>query len=382
MWEAAIIGIPTGCGCRRDVSCLLGNFRETIGADAGSGPVTGTVTDTVNNNEENEPRIIDFGMIERFSLMSEVAAIDTMRVANRLLGRDVYKWRLLSLNGEPVTASNGIRIESNGTYELAEAADLFFVCAGLVPLPEPLGSYHAALQRVARAGTSLGGLSTGTFLLASAGLLDGYRCTVHWENRPAFMEMFPGIDCTAKVYEIDRDRYTTSGGAASVDLMLRIITHDHGSDLAAAIANQLQHDRIRPADEEQRLGNQSYLHPLPGKLRRSIDIMTSHLEAPLATATIAYRTGLSARQLERLFQRYLHVTPARYYMRLRLERARDLLLHTNVPVLDVAVATGFTSSSYFSQCYRQAFVQTPSATRRIAVMAGERSEKGGSVTGR
>ncbi len=336
----------------------------------------------MSRRQENGPHVIAFGMVDRFSLMSEVAAIDTMRIANRLLGREAYRWRLLSLNGEPVSASNGIRIEAEGGFELAESADLFFLCSGLIPLPEPPGAYHAALQRISRAGVAVGGLSTGTFLLASAGLLDGYRCTVHWENRPAFMEMFPGIDCTAKVYEIDRDRYTTSGGAASVDLILQIVTRDHGFDLAAAIANQLQHDRIRPADEEQRLGNQSYLHPLPGKLRRAIEIMTSHLEAPLATATIAYRTGLSARQLERLFQRYLQVTPARYYMRLRLERARDLLLHTNVPVLDVAVATGFTSSSYFSQCYRQAFVQTPSATRRIAVMAGERSEARGGASAR
>ncbi|WP_436641599.1 GlxA family transcriptional regulator [Microbaculum sp. FT89] len=331
---------------------------------------------------ENGPYVVAFGLVERFSLMSEVAAIDTMRIANRLLGRDVYRWQLLSLSGGPVTASNGIRIECEGGFDVAERADLFFICAGLVPLPQPLSAYHAALQRVARANVALGGLSTGTFLLASAGLLDGYRCTVHWENRPAFMEMFPGIDCTAKVYEIDRDRYTTSGGAASVDLILQIVTQQHGADLAAAIANQLQHDRIRPADEEQRLGNQTFLHPLPGKLRMAIEIMTSHLEAPLATATIAYRTGLSARQLERLFQRYLQVTPARYYMRLRLERARDLLLHTNVPILDVAVATGFTSSSYFSQCYRQAFVQTPSATRRIAVMAGERTDPRGASGGK
>lgn len=311
-------------------------------------------------------------MVDGFSLMSEVAAIDTLRVANRLLGRTAYRWQLLSLNGGPVTASNAITIESEGGFEAGGGADIFFICAGLMPLPSPASAYHAALQRLAREGAALGGLSTGTFLLAAAGLLDGYRCTVHWENRPAFMEMFPGIDCTAKVYEIDRDRYTSSGGAASVDLMLRVIAGDHGSDLVAAIANQLQHDRIRPADEEQRLGSQSFLHPLPAKLRQAIDIMASHLEAPIATATIAYRCRLSARQLERLFQRYVKVTPARYYMRLRLERARDLLLHTSVPVLDVAVATGFTSSSYFSQCYRQAFGQTPSATRRIAVMGGER----------
>lgn len=318
------------------------------------------------------PRVLAFGLVDKCSLMCVVGAVDTLRIANRLLGRDVYDWRLVSLDGGPVSASNRIRIETDGDFSLAESADIFFICAGLIPLPDPLPSYHAAMQRIARAGVGIGALSAGTFMAASAGLMDGYRCTVHWENRPAFMEMFPGIDCTAKVYEIDRDRYTASGGAASVDLVLQLVTQDHGFELASAIANQLQHDRIRPANEDQRSGNQTFLHPLPGKLRRAIDIMTSHLEAPLATATIAYRTGLSARQLERLFQRYLHVTPARYYMRLRLERARDLLLHTNVPVLDVAVATGFTSSSYFSQCYRQAFAQTPSATRRVAVMAGER----------
>jgi AraC family transcriptional regulator, glycine betaine-responsive activator len=321
----------------------------------------------VSADTPHEPRVFAFGMVEHFSLMSEVAAIDTLRVANRLLGQEAYRWLLLSLDGTPVLASNRITIEADGSFMLGTKADIFFLCAGLVPLPTPTARYHATLQRIAREGVALGGLSTGTFLLAAAGLLDGYRCTVHWENRPAFMEMFPGIDCTMKVYEIDRDRFTTSGGAASVDLMLQIIAGDHGQDLVSAIANQLQHDRIRPADEDQRLGSQSYLHPLPPKLKQAMAVMASHIEAPLATATIAYRTGLSARQLERLFQRYVKVTPARYYMRLRLERARDLLLHTNVPVLDVAIATGFTSSSYFSQCYRQAFGQTPSTTRRIAV---------------
>ncbi len=318
------------------------------------------------------PRVFSFGLVERFSLMSIVASVDTLRIANRLLGREAYRWKLLSLDARRVAASNGIVIEVEGGFDGALKSDVFLVCAGLLPNPSPAGPYLAALQRIARDGVALGALSTGTFLLASAGLLDGYRCTVHWENRPAFMEQFPGLDCTAKVYEIDRDRYTCSGGAAAVDMVLRMVAADHGLDLASAIANQLQHDRIRPADEDQRLGNQSYLHPLPAKLRSAIDIMAAHLEAPLATATIAYRTGLSARQLERLFQRYVKVTPARYYMRLRLERARDLLLHTNVPVLDVAVATGFTSSSYFSQCYRQSFGQTPSTTRRMAVMAGER----------
>lgn len=336
----------------------------------------------MSGSDNSETRTIAFGMVDSFSLMSEVAAIDTLRVANRLLAKPAYEWRLLSLNGDAVRASNGLTIESDGPFDLAESATIFFVCAGLVPLPDGLPSYHAALQRIARAGVQLGGLSTGTFLLASAGLMDGYRCTVHWENRPSFMEMFPGLHCTSKVYEIDRDRYTTSGGAASVDLMLQIVTMHHGHELATAIANQLQHDRIRPADEEQRLGSQTFMHPLPDKLRRSIEMMASHVEAPLATATIAYRIGLSARQLERLFQRYLQVSPARYYMRLRLERARDLLLHTSVPVLDVAVATGFTSSSYFSHCYRQAFAQTPSMTRRIAIQSGERTEGGRTVSGR
>ncbi|TIS61207.1 MAG: GlxA family transcriptional regulator, partial [Mesorhizobium sp.] len=211
------------------------------------------------------------------------------------------------------------------------------------------------LRSWGRRGNALGALSVGSYLLAEAGQLDGYRCTIHWENRAGFMERFPDINCTGNVFEIDRKRYTCAGGTTSIDLMLEIVRGDFGSNLANGVANQFQHERVGP---ERDLTGKSE------KLRRIVELMADHLDEPLSAVQLAKSAGLSVRQVERLFLRHLNVTPGRYYMRLRLERARELLRQTNMPILDVAIATGFTSHSYFAQSYRLQFGRPPSEERR------------------
>ena len=242
--------------------------------------------------------------------------------------------------------------------------DAFFVLGGLVTDPQPTKKVNIALRKIAQSGTPLGSLSSGTFVLARAGLLEGYKCTIHWENQPAFEDAFPDIECTGRVYEIDRDRLTCSGGIAAIDLVLRLIREDHGREFADAVANQFQLDRIRNEPEAQRAGAVTRLTSLPPKLQLAVELMNANLEEPLQTSEIARLVHLSVRQVERLYLRYVGCSPAKYYTRLRLERARELILHTNQPIVEIAVATGFASNSYFAHCYRSHFGLNPSAVRR------------------
>jgi transcriptional regulator GlxA family with amidase domain len=261
-------------------------------------------------------------------------------------------------------ASNGLPIKIDYAVADIPPVDILFVAVGLTTEFPGKSKVLAALRSWGRRGGAMGALSVGSYLLAEAGQLEGYRCTIHWENRAGFMERFPEIDCTGNVFEIDRKRYTCAGGTTSIDLMLEIIRTDFGSNLANGVANQFQHERIRSAGDRQRVGPERDLTGKSEKLRRIVELMADHLDEPLSAVQLAKSAGLSVRQVERLFLRHLGVTPGRYYMRLRLERARELLRQTNMPILDVAIATGFTSHSYFAQSYRLQFGRPPSEERR------------------
>jgi len=305
-----------------------------------------------------------FLLVDKFSMFSLAAAIDVMRSANRLLGRDVYSWTTVSADGETVTASNGLPLKIDYAIADLPAVDILFVCAGMTVEFAGKSKVISALRTIGRRGAALGALSVGSHLLAEAGQLNGYRCTIHWENRAGFHEKFPDIEVTGSVFEIDRKRYTCAGGTTSIDLMLEILRADFGASLAAEVANQFHHERIRSATDRQRVGPERDLKGKSEKLRRVVELMAERLDDPLSAVQLANSVDLSVRQVERLFLRHMNMTPGRYYMRLRLERARELLRQTNMAILDVAIATGFTSHSYFAQSYRQQFGRPPSEERR------------------
>ena len=305
-----------------------------------------------------------FLLVDKFSMFSLAAAIDTVRSANRLLGRDFYSWTTVSADGEAVMASNGLPLKIDYSVDDVTTCDLYFVCVGLTTEFPGKSKVLAALRSWGRRGATLGALSVGAHILAEAGQLEGHRCTIHWENRSGFKERFPDIECTGNVYEIDRKRYTCAGGTTSIDLMLEIVRSDFGANLANEVANQFQHERIRSATDRQRDGPERDLTGKSEKLRKIVELMADNLDEPFSAVQLAKSAGLSVRQVERLFLRHLNMTPGRYYMRLRLERARELLRQTNMPILDVAIATGFTSHSYFAQSYRLQFGRPPSEERR------------------
>ena len=205
----------------------------------------------------------------------------------------------------------------------------------------------------------MGGLCTAGYTLAKAGLLDGKRATIHWENQDSFSEEFEDVTLTKSVFVIDGNRITTAGGTASIDLMLKIIANDHGEELANLVADQLIYTSIRTDQDTQRLSIPTRIGVRHPKLSQVIRMMEHNIEDPISPASLAKEVGMSTRQLERLFRRYLNRSPKRYYMELRLAKARNLLMQTDMSVINVALACGFASPSHFSKCYRAQYDTTP-----------------------
>jgi transcriptional regulator GlxA family with amidase domain len=206
-------------------------------------------------------------------------------------------------------------------------------------------------------------------VLARAGLLDGYRSTIHWENRAGMQADFPGLDIGQELFEIDRDRFTCAGGVAAADMMLSLIKRDHGEAISTAVTDQLIHHRIREASERQRIEIRTRLGVADPKLLRVISLMERSIEHPLSISEFAQSVALSNRQLERLFWKHLGYPPNRHYLKIRLEHANRLLRQTRLPILEVAMASGFNSASYFSQSYTEFFGHSPSAERKMGAVA-------------
>lgn len=311
---------------------------------------------------------IAFLLVQEFSMLSVATALEPLRQTNRLLGRKHYDWLLVSDDGAPIAASNAMILAADcGLADLGRdlgRIDFLFVCAGLDHDPPNRARLHSVLRQAARNRVVLGSLSSGTFVLARAGLLGGYRCTVHWEFQPAFEEEFPELDCTPGLYAIDRDRWTGSGGITGLDMMLQLIERQHGPAMSRAVGNQFQIDRIRNAGVHQRPGALERMETLPGPIQSAIGLMMANIETPLRMSEIAGLVGVNLRRLERLFQSHLETAPAQYYRQLRLEKARELLMHTNLSALEISVLTGFSSSSHFAMAYARAFGHRPSASRR------------------
>ena len=313
---------------------------------------------------------VAFLLVREFSMMSVVSGVEPLRAANRLSGNPSYEWRFYSADGAPIAASNGMIVNvAGGLNDIADhldQIDYLFVCAGTDPDPPNRARLHAALHTCSRSRMIIGSLSSGTFILARAGLLDGYRCTVHWEFQPAFEEEFPELESSTGVYEIDRNRWTGAGGVAGMDMMLYLIEQDHGPALSRAVANWFQIDRIRNAAIHQRSGQLDRLETLPSPLQKAIETMMANIETPLSMEEIAGISGLRLRRMERMFKSNVETSPAHFYRGLRLEKARELLLHTNLSTLEIGILTGFSSSSHFAMAYQRHYGMRPTDARRPA----------------
>jgi transcriptional regulator GlxA family with amidase domain len=311
------------------------------------------------------PEDIEFLLLPDFSMMAFTSSVEPLRAANLLSGRELYRWRTLSIDGDPVIASNGVELIAAGGLADAGSASTLFVCAGIGAERFRDERVWNRLRVLARKGVALGGVCTGALALARAGLLNDCRCTIHWENVEGFAEEFPELDITATMFEADRKRYTCSGGTAPLDMMINSIALDHGDDLAVNVAELLLHTSVRHPHDMQRMPLEHRTGITHPKLLAVIAHMEAYVESPVPVHELAETAGLSSRQLERLFRERLGTTPSRYYLELRLQRARLLLRQTTMSVLQIAVASGFASASHFTRSYHAFFDKTPREERRV-----------------
>lgn len=302
---------------------------------------------------------IGFLLVPDFSMIAFTSAVEPLRLANYLSGRELYRWTLISAKGGSERASNGIAVCVDHAIEAAPPVPTLVVCSGINGHWYEDRAVFAWLRRQATKGVAFGALCTGSHILARAGLLNGFRCTIHWENMAGFAETFPEIEATGELFTIDRGRYTCAGGTAATDMMLHLIGMKHGEALAVAVAEQLLHTKIRTGSARQH----EEVHPNPvmddEDLMAAITLMQTNIEEPLDLLTLAAELGQSRRNLERLFRRYMDCSPAKYYLGLRLKRARQLLHQTRMSVMEVSISCGFISATHFSKCYRDYFGVPP-----------------------
>lgn len=329
-----------------------------------------------NLSKEDESIRYGFLLVPRFAMMAFTSAVEPLRAANLLSGKRLYDWPIVTRDGSPVASSNGVQVVAEHSIEEEGLTfDNLVVCSGLDAHLFSDKKVFAWLRKAAHRGTRLGALSDGAFILAQAGLLEGYRCTIHWNCIAGFSESFPDIPVSGDLYQIDRNRFTCAGGTAAFDMMLNMIEQDHGRALAIQVAEQYMHDRIRTEEDRQRISLRLRVGVSQPKLIRAIELMEENLEVPLTASELADQCALSKRQLERLFDRYLGRPPMQYYMELRLQRAHMLLNSTSMSVLEVGVACGFVSASHFAKRYRDLFHHTPrNARQRYAESIHQRQD--------
>ncbi len=312
-----------------------------------------------DRREDAGARQFVFLLLDRFSMLAFASALEPLRLANRAAGRTLYTWRLVGESGGFAECSNRTRFALDQGLQDVDHDSIIVVCGGIDIQRATTPAIINWLRRQARHGVSMAGICTGAHALARAGLLDGREATIHWENHDGFAEEFDEVALNKTVFVIDGNRMTSAGGTASLDLILTLIADHHGKDLANSVADQLIYSAIRTNRDTQRLSIPTRIGVRHPKLGRVIEIMESHIEDPISPADLALQVGMSTRQLERLFRRYLNRSPKRYYMELRLARARNLLMQTDMSVINVALASGFTSPSHFSKCYRAQYNTTP-----------------------
>lgn len=298
-------------------------------------------------------------------MIAFTSMVEPMRATNTHLGKNVFEWSLHSVDGHPVRASNDIKLIVDDSMNNFKSPDMIVLCGGNgiqnvdhKPIGKALWPY-AKNEKV-----TIAAICTAAYSIAKSGFLDKYRCTIHWEYIASFREEMPSLLVTNNLYEIDGNRVTCSGGTAPIDLMLELINNQFGQETMLAVADQFVHERARPSDESQKMAEHVITSRQSPKLAEAIQIMQNHIDDPLSTNEVAEIAEVSLRQLERLFKKYKNTTPQRYYLFLRLQQARRLLLQTSLSVLQVTIATGFSSQSHFTKCYRDLFNHTPGSERK------------------
>lgn len=310
------------------------------------------------------PQHFLFALVEDFTHLAFSCAVDPLRIANLVSGKNLYRWSYASLDGATATSSNETVTVTHHSFQDIPACDQLFVLSGINMQHKDHTALINALRRLDRTrAIQIGALCSGAYILAKAGFLNGRQVAIHWEYHDSFMEDFPEVNLTRNVFVADEKHITASGGTATADLMLHLIERDHGYDLSVAVADQMVYNAVRNATSAQKVSLQSRNGTRNAHLARALELMRDNLDEPIPPSNIARELGISTRQLERLFGKYLNASPKKYYLEMRLERARHLLLQTEMSVIDIAICCGFQSPGHFSRVFRTSFGVTPMMQR-------------------
>lgn len=310
------------------------------------------------------PKTLGFLLINGFALMSYASVVEPFRAANQLAGRELYRWVHVSSDGKPSAASNGATIMADQGVDRVLECDTLFVFAGGDPTAYDHQPTFAWLRKIARTGAVMVGVSAGPYLLAKAGLLEGYRATIHWEHRVAFSEAFPNLSVDPGLYAIDRRRVTCAGGMGGMDLAIELIEREQGHVLAAQVSDWFIRSEPRSANRPQRLSLRDRYDVTNDHVLKALAFMEAAVEDPVPRSMLARAAGVSVRQLERLFVRCLGKTMNVIYLGIRLNQAEQLLRATGMSATDVGIACGFKSAAHFSRTYKARFGRSPTHERR------------------
>lgn len=314
--------------------------------------------------EEASPLRLTFLVFSGASIMCVASAVDPLRAANRIAGRKVFDWTIVSADGTAPVTTSGLPVAIDGRFDARRATDVLVAIGGFGTRYETASALVAGFRRAAKVARAVGGIEAGGWLLGRAGLLEGRAATTHWEDLEDFAAAFPHADVRPDRYVIDGPVFTAGGASPTFDLMLHLVRSRLGMAVALDVASVFIYDQARAATDAQPLVSLGRLDGYDPRLAQAIRLMEGHLDRPLTTAAIARRVGVSARSLETMFSRAIGETPGAYGLRLRLSTARRLVLDTAEPMADIAARTGFSSASAFSRAFSRAFGTAPTRMRR------------------
>jgi len=309
---------------------------------------------------------IGFFITPNFSPLGFFGAIEVLRAANRLTGAPYYGWQVISLDGRAVISANGVAVNADISMTEAENLDMMFVCSGFYPEKYCDDKILGWIRKLKQHGTHIGAICTGTYFLARAGVIGDRKCTIHGDNYASLLEEFPNLGLVNSVFYIDRNLYTCAGGTSAIDLFITVVSATLGEKLAASIAHQLQQDRVRDAQEIQSKSKRMNYRLKSPKLGEAIDIMYNNIENPLSMPEIVAELEITQRQLQRIFKQHVGRSPKEIYVELRIDHSRLLLLQTTLSIIEIAIASGFSSHGHFSKRYSARFGCSPSAERQNA----------------
>lgn len=325
------------------------------------------------NKLANKEKAFIFLLMPEFTLLAFSSAVEALRMANAAIGYDVYTWKVVAPQGDEVQSSCGVQIHCDSSVAALRRSvnasirdSTVIVCGGLNIQTHSDRATESWLREYKQSGCMIGSLCTGAYILGQAKLLGERKCVIHWENAASFGEQFHDASVRAALFEIDNGIATCAGGMAAFDMMLYLIQQEHGEEIVAAICERAIVDRIRNPGDRQRSILTSHVNRQNQVVTTLIERMQESLTDPIPVKDILSGIGLTRRQVERIFQQELHISPAKYYMKLRLERARLLLHQTNTPIVDIAMASGFSSASHFSKAYRDFYGHSPHRARKGA----------------